>query len=67
MSGYIVDDLESGLRHLRDTLSVACEIQFQLAQGETDDRVDSLLWIARGIAESVYRFNDARQQREAAR
>lgn len=65
MSAYAVDDLESGLRHLRDTLSVACEIQFQLMRGETDDRVDSLLWIANGIAKAVYRFSEMSPEERA--
>lgn len=59
-SGYTVGDVESGLRHLRDVLSVASEIQFQLAIGEKDDRVDTLLWLADGIARAVYSFHEER-------
>lgn len=65
MSAYTVDDLESGLRHLRDTLSVTCEIQFQLPEGEADSRVDSLLWIANGIARAVYRFHEMSPEERA--
>lgn len=57
MIGYTVDDLESGLRHLKDVLSVACEIQFGRSAGETDSRVDSLLWIADSIAKAVYEYH----------
>lgn len=65
MTAYTVDDLESGLRHLRDTLSVICEIQFQLQQGDTDDRVDSLLWIANDIAKAVHRFSEMSPEERA--
>jgi len=57
MIGYTVDDLESGLRHLKDVLSVACEIQFGQSAGETDSRVDSLLWIADSIAKAVHEYH----------
>lgn len=60
--GYTVDDLESGLRHLRDVLSVVCEIQFDLPIGKTDDRIDSLLWIANGMAKAVYQYNETRPE-----
>lgn len=64
-SGYTVGDVESGLRHLRDVLSVASEIQFQLGIGETDDRVDTLLWLADGIARAVYSFNEELRERSS--
>ncbi|PWJ73854.1 hypothetical protein C7441_12538 [Pseudaminobacter salicylatoxidans] len=57
MIGYTVDDLESGLRHLKDVLSVACDIKFGLPAGEVDNRVDSLLWIAGGIAKAVHEYH----------
>lgn len=63
---YTVDDLESGLRHLNHLMSAICEIQFQLSPGEADDRVDSLLWIARGIAVEVYRFAEMTPEERAA-
>jgi hypothetical protein len=54
MSTYTVDDTESGLRHLKDLLSVICQINLELAPDETDSRIDSLLWIANDIAKAVH-------------
>ncbi|MGB3897010.1 MAG: hypothetical protein WA973_00470 [Mesorhizobium sp.] len=58
MSTYAVDDTESGLRHLKDLLSVICCLQFELAQGETDSRIDSPLWIADDLAQAVYKHHE---------
>ena len=55
--GYAVDDLESGLRHLKDLLSVICTTHFEMPAGKCDERVDSLLWMADGIAQAVYKYH----------
>lgn len=50
---YKVDTVEGGVRNLCALISVVCEIQFNLGAGERDERIDSLLWIARDLAEGV--------------
>jgi hypothetical protein len=57
MSTYTVDDTESGLRHLKDLLSVICQINLELAPDETDSRIDSLLWLADDIVKAVYLYH----------
>jgi hypothetical protein len=53
MTKYIVSEVGSSVGHLNDLLNVMCELQFGLAQGETDPRVESLLWIARDISNGI--------------
>jgi hypothetical protein len=53
MSSYKVDDLEAGIHHLNDLLDVICDIQFEVATGTTDRRIDSLLWLARDLSEGI--------------
>jgi hypothetical protein len=53
MTKYIVSQVGSSVGHLNDLLSVMCELQFGLAQGETDPRVESLLWLARDVSEGI--------------
>lgn len=52
MSKYLLDCADSGARNLHDLLDVICLIQFE-AGDEIDRRVDSLLWIARDLAQGV--------------
>ncbi|NSX90634.1 hypothetical protein [Agrobacterium tumefaciens] len=56
MSKFIIeksDCLDSAARNLNDLLDVICEIQFGLETDTIDRRVDSLLWIARDMAEGI--------------
>ena len=53
MTKYIVAEVGSSVGHLNDLLNVMCELQFGLAQGETDSRVESLLWIARDLSNGI--------------
>jgi len=55
---YTVDDLDSGLNHLNDLISVICELTFELPLGETDNRISSLLWIARDLSEGLVDFQN---------
>jgi hypothetical protein len=54
MSKVILEDNEiaSAANNLHDLLDVICLIQFEPAD-EVDRRVDSLLWIARDLSESI--------------
>lgn len=54
-----VTDLNSDLHRLSALINVICELQFELALGETDPRVDDLLWIAREIADGLVANDDA--------
>lgn len=65
MSRYVVDDLESGLRNLKDILSVACCLQIELSPGQYDSRVSSLLWVADDLAGAVYRFHEMTPEERA--
>ncbi|WHO22650.1 hypothetical protein G6L90_06725 [Agrobacterium tumefaciens] len=56
MSKFVIeksDCLDSAARNLNDLLDVICEIQFGLQADTVDRRVDSLLWIARDMAEGI--------------
>ncbi|KQQ70890.1 hypothetical protein ASF70_18760 [Rhizobium sp. Leaf321] len=53
MTKYFVAEVGSSVGHLNDLLNVMCELQFGLAQGETDPRVESLLWIARDLSNGI--------------
>ncbi|WCJ61859.1 hypothetical protein [Agrobacterium tumefaciens] len=56
MSKFIIeksDCLDSAARNLNDLLDVICEIQFGIENDTVDRRVDSLLWIARDMAEGI--------------
>lgn len=50
---YTIDSLEGGIHSLSALLSVICDIRFELAIGENDERVDRLLWVARDVAEGL--------------
>lgn len=53
---YIVEDLETGLRNLSSLIDLAAQLYFDTASGG-DERVGSLLWLARdlvGGVESAY-------------
>lgn len=50
---YTIDCVEGGLRNLNALINVICEIRFGLPTGEDDDRVNSLLWVARDLAEGL--------------
>ncbi|WP_312795583.1 hypothetical protein [Tianweitania sp.] len=54
-----VGDLDADLNRLNALLEVICEIQFDLAIGEADRRVDSLLWVAREMSKGVMHHLDA--------
>jgi hypothetical protein len=47
---YKVDSVEGGCRNLRDLIDVICHVRFELSTGEADNRIDSLLWIARDLS-----------------
>jgi hypothetical protein len=56
MSKFIIDKsdcLDSAARNLNDLLDVMCELHFQQHDGAVDSRVDSLLWIARDMAQGI--------------
>ncbi|TKV76723.1 hypothetical protein [Rhizobium sp. AU243] len=56
MSKFIIeksDCLHSAASNLNDLLDVICEIQFGIETGNVDRRIDSLLWIARDMAEGI--------------
>lgn len=55
---WTVDDFNSDLHRLSDLLDVICELQFGLATGEADQRVDGLLWIAREMVEGLKAHDD---------
>jgi hypothetical protein len=59
MSRYIVTDIDQANSHLAHLLSIMGSIQFNLSAGERDDRLESLLWIARDIAEGIVAGHDA--------
>lgn len=46
-------DFNSDLCRLHSLLDVICELQFGLSQGETDARVDDLLWVAREMSDGL--------------
>lgn len=60
------DDFNSDLHRLRSLLSVICEIQFGLSQGEYDPRVDDLLWVAREMAEGIAIYHDGTYAKQEA-
>lgn len=60
-AAYEVDSVEGGCRNLRDLINVICEIRFCGPLSEDDTRLDSLLWIARDLAEGL----EERRQIEA--
>ena len=55
---WTVDDFNSDLHRLSALLDVICELQFGLATGEADQRVDDLLWIAREMVEGLKAHDD---------
>lgn len=65
MSAYTVDEVDAALRSLDDLLSVICDIQFDLSAGEKDDRIDSLLWIARDLSCGIIKLKDEKTARGA--
>jgi hypothetical protein len=67
MSIYTVEDADSSCRNLHDLLDVMCELQFGLALGERDSRVDSLLWIARDISDGIVHHLDEAGEAALAR
>jgi len=56
-----VHDLDGDLNRLNQLLEALCDIQFNLRIGETDPRVDSLLWIAREMSNGIMQHVDAQQ------
>lgn len=57
-AAWKVDELDSDLNRLNHLLSIICEIQFELPPGDVDNRVDSLLWIAREISDGVMEYQN---------
>ena len=57
-AAWRVDDQSADLNRLATLLGVICGLQFELAIGETDPRVDDLLWIAREMAEGLKEDSD---------
>ncbi|AVH40643.1 hypothetical protein [Agrobacterium tumefaciens] len=56
MSKFVIDKtdcLDSAARNLNDLLDVICALQFDATDGPVDRRIDSLLWIARDMAEGI--------------
>jgi len=54
-----VDDLDSDLNRLNHLPEAVCDIHFNLRIGETDTRVDSLLWIAREMSNGIMQHIEA--------
>jgi hypothetical protein len=50
---YKVDSVEGGCRNLRDLIDIICHVRFELSTGDVDNRIDSLLWIARDLSEGL--------------
>jgi hypothetical protein len=57
-AAWIVDDFNSDMHRLTALIDVICTLQFGLVIGETDPRVDDLLWIAREMAEGLTKHDD---------
>lgn len=57
MPAYTVDSIEGGSRNLRDLIDVICDIRYSGPLSEDDTRLDSLLWIARDLAEGLYHLH----------
>lgn len=51
-ASYIVEDLETGLRNLANLIDLAAQLHFDTASGG-DERVGSLLWLARDLVGGV--------------
>ena len=66
-ASYKVDCVEGGIRNLKDLISIICEVRFELAAGEDDTRLDSLLWIARDVAEGLVECHDQEVRERAER
>lgn len=65
-AAYEVDSVEGGCRNLRDLINVICEIRFCGPLSEDDTRLDSLLWIARDLAEGLEERRQIEAGEEAA-
>jgi len=59
-AAWIVDDFNSDMHRLTTLMNVICSLQFDLEVGETDPRVDDLLWIAREMVEGLTKSDDDR-------
>ena len=51
-------DFNSDLHRLHTLMDVICELEFDLASGETDARVGDLLWIAREMTAGLVDYDD---------
>lgn len=62
MSKYVVTSAEGSLRNLSHLMSIICDTRFEQSAGEDDERIDSLLWIARDLTEGLLEHyeNDVR-------
>ncbi|EXL08742.1 hypothetical protein [Aquamicrobium defluvii] len=56
-----VADFNSDLHRVSDLISVICELRFELPVGEDDNRVDSLLWVAREMVEGLVAHDDGKK------
>lgn len=51
---YQIEEVNAALDNLSDLLDVMCEIHFQRAANEKEDRrISSLLWIARDLSAGI--------------
>jgi hypothetical protein len=50
---YKIDTVDGAARNLAALISAICEIQFNLSVGGADERIGSLLWIARDLADGL--------------
>lgn len=48
-----LDDLRADAKHLHDLLDVICDRVFGKVDHDRDQAVDSMLWIARDLAEKM--------------
>ncbi|BCH12114.1 hypothetical protein MesoLj131c_63720 [Mesorhizobium sp. 131-3-5] len=53
MNAPTLDDLQADAKHLRDLLDVICDRVFGKVDHNRDQAVDSMLWIARDLAEKM--------------
>lgn len=60
MTKYIIDEVEAANRNLAHLLDLMCEVHFSRDRGAPmDERLDSVLWIARDLAEGINAKLDA--------
>lgn len=50
---YLIEDVETGLRNLSSIVDLAAQLYFDNAKSGSDERVGSLLWLARDLVVGV--------------